>query len=232
MGVVVTVPGAPGEERRKSLGELAGQVIELRTPRLSDEEWAARAEAARAEEERRAAQLEAGIAERRRARLEEAGIPAKDLALLADLRETDALATARAWLAGDRAILVLAGGKGVGKTTAASWIASQSPGASFLDAWRLMRVDTYDEATMSRLERCPLLVLDDMGGEYADAKGKLASLVDGLVNARYADMRRTVVTTNLPAAQFKARYGERVADRIREVGVFVELKGESLRGKR
>jgi DNA replication protein DnaC len=213
---------------------LGGHEERMRTDLEYARIWNRRDADARAAKEAAAQAERNAIADRRRATLVEAGVPEKDLvAILGEqLKHTDAMLTARDWQATEERILVLGGDRGVGKTTAAAWLACQVHGARFLDATRLMRVDTYSDESMNPLERCPLLVLDDLGTEYADVKGKLSSLVDGLVNTRYAGLRRTVVTTNLNASQFKLRYGERIADRIREAGRFVELGGESLRGRK
>ena len=57
-----------------------------------------------------------------------------------------------------------------------------------------------------------------------------AQRVDTLpTRQRHGHRRLTVCTTNLKASDFRARYGERVADRIRECGAFVEIAGTSRR---
>lgn len=189
--------------------------------------------------------------ERRATQLRLRGVPAKDIAIILsnELRETQALAEARRFLATPNArTLILSGKPGCGKTTAAAWIVSQpSPdrhGGTWLGRWphalaprfidvhRLSRVSRYEEAGIGPLEACAMLAIDDLGLEYADAKGNLQSTLDGLINARYAADLRTIVTTNVPAKGFRRRYGERVADRLRERGRFVELTGESLREKK
>lgn len=168
--------------------------------------------------------------------LAEQGLPQKDILRIlgGGCKDTAALTVARQFADSAHRILVLSGGPGCGKTFAAGWLVAQQerfPGARFLDVSRLLRMNRYSEAAMTELERCSLLAIDDLGSEYVDAKGAWLSLLDGLVNARYAADLRTVITTNVPAARFKEQYGERIADRIREVGRFVGVDGESLRGK-
>lgn len=102
----------------------------------------------------------------------------------------------------------------------------------FLDVSALVRMSRYSDDEMRPLEDALLLVLDDLGMEFADEKGSFLATLDALLNARYAARLYTVITTNLPAKAFKARYGERIADRIREAGRFVELDAASLRGRR
>lgn len=206
----------------------------------------------------RTRKLEEQAAESRRralAALPDHGVPRKDLALIlrapggdgaggggggtSALRSTLALRAARQFMAQeDKSILVLGGTPGSGKTFAASWCCAQVPhSARFIDSHRLARLDRYKE--MDDLETVALLVLDDLGIEYLDEKGAFLSKVDGLVNARYAAELRTVITTNLPwkaesekKPDFRRRYGERVADRIREVGEFIGITEPSLRGSR
>lgn len=174
-----------------------------------------------------------------RRHLVECGCPVKDLrrALDGDCSDTEALLAARQSV--DLGILVLSGPRGVGKTTAAAWWLVQkrvrteflaTTSVRFIDAGLMSRWPRYDDAKMRELTRARALVIDDLGIEYTDTKGAFVSLFDEVVNNRYAAELPTLITTNLNAKSFKERYGERVADRIREVGRFVELKGKSMRG--
>ena len=171
------------------------------------------------------------------------GIPLKDIEAIGTghLRETAATRILAAF-AEDRTteLLVLSGPVGCGKTTAAaqwlcrareapSWLETQPP--LFLPVAQFERTSRYSAQAMSRMERARALVLDDLGAEYLDDKGAFVALLDSLIDARYRDLRPTVITTNLHASQFAARYGERTVDRIRERGRFVELAGESQRRK-
>ena len=185
-------------------------------------------------------------AQARRSQLAERGIPAKDIECIVtdSMTPTQPLCAARDFLANPTArMLVLSGAKGCGKTSAAAWVIAQDCPDSqrsislhdraprFIDVSKLGRVSRYDEAAMSPLETCSMLAIDDLGMEYTDAKGSFLATLDGLINARYSDQLRTVISTNLTASDFKSRYGERIADRIRESGTFVECSGPSLRGK-
>lgn len=178
-----------------------------------------------------------------RRHLVECGCPIKDLTRVLEKRtsETEAMLTARGAIMNREGIVVLSGLPGCGKTTAAAWWLLQprervpyvgTSSARFIDATGLARWPKYDNAEMLKLTRSRALVIDDLGVEYADKKGAYSSLLDEVINSRYSAELPTVITTNLPGAEFKARYGERIADRIREAGRFVELGGESLRGKR
>jgi DNA replication protein DnaC len=101
----------------------------------------------------------------------------------------------------------------------------------FVTAARLARWSRYDEAAMEKLLKAKRLVIDDIGTEFMDANGSYQALLDEIVNERYANKRPTLMTTNLEVQAFAARYGERVADRIRESGRFVFVGRDSLRGK-
>jgi DNA replication protein DnaC len=158
------------------------------------------------------------------------------------LDPTDALEAVGRFLAGTEAktILVLAGGPGVGKTVAAGWGAAFH-GGYFAKAIDLVRIGMFPrEAEDARLVRelrsARLIVLDDLGAEPLDAKGYGIAAITDLVDRRYDGARKTIVTTNLPLDEFRERYGTgsgvRLWERVREVGRFVELQGESRRGAR
>lgn len=255
------------DERRLGLVSVDGPVTDAaeRLKAIFDKAEADPGYVARvqAERDKLAAEEAARAHWEERARLEGRGIPAKyiDHLLAGKLLDTTAMQTARAFLGDpEMRILVLSGSKGCGKTLAASWIAAQeSPDVffdraryratpvwpndlhpRFIDAAQLARLPRYESEIMVPLERCSMLVIDDLGMEYADKKGAFHSLLDGLINSRYAARVRTVITTNVsakvnperPGEDFKARYGERIADRIREDGRFMEIAEPSLRGGR
>ena len=140
-----------------------------------------------------------------------------------------AMVACREFLTSGLEILVLAGPPGCGKTTAAAWAVTQHGRALMVDVARLARTNRYDEGQMGRLETVALLVIDDLGMEAVHDRSTFPALVDGLVNARYAGARKTIVTTNLPAAEFRSAYGERIVDRIRECGRYVEISDPSYR---
>lgn len=177
--------------------------------------------------------------------LEHSGIPAKDHErLLNGVGDTQAVQAALSAVEAKSVIVVLSGRRGCGKTVAAGrWLVALSGNGRglFIDAPRLTRWSRYDDDEMEKLERVGALVIDDLGMEYDDKHGAFRSFVDGLINARYSRSLPTLITTNLPANDFerdgqkvegfKSRYGERIADRIRECGKFVELRGDSMRSK-
>ena len=62
--------------------------------------------------------------------------------------------------------------------------------------------------------KTPLLVLDEIGVATGGNDG--VTLMFDVLNARYANRRATILTSNLPREQLLASLGERVVDRIAE----------------
>lgn len=167
-----------------------------------------------------------------------AGFPARLLDGIAGSAlgtDTAAVTALRGALGCGHTVVVLAGPVGVGKSVAMARYGFAQIGAGrsarWLTAFDLARVSPYERTQIDGLLEPSVLLLDDLGREYLDDKGFALSLVDGLFSSRYDQGRETIITTNLPAAAFATRYGERLVDRIREVGTFVELPGASLRAR-
>lgn len=162
-----------------------------------------------------------------------------------DREETDAVAQLRAAPA---VLTVLSGPTGVGKTAAVASVLVDhvrvmarpqdllAPHAAVFVLWvsapELARWQRYDEREMARLLGARRLVIDDLGTEFLDEKGSFRSLFDEVIDSRYQHSRPTYITTNVGAETFRARYGERIVDRLREAGRFVAVGGPSLRGRR
>lgn len=206
----------------------------------TDEEWEAHDAQVRAATERAQARDVARQYKQRMQELASWGVPAKDLSLV--LPESGTLDETPALLAVARdsgLLVVLSGGVGCGKTTAASWWLAHGAHKvmpylkvrppCFITAPWVERHSRYDHEVMSRLEQARALVLDDLGMEYADAKGNFLADIDAVIDTRYRNMLPTVITTNLKADDFKQRYGRRFRDRVVEGGCFCNVNGPSLR---
>ena len=136
------------------------------------------------------------------------------------LRETEALDYARTWVETKfpKAFL-LVGSVGVGKTQAAVWAAARLLSgrricrAVFLPAADL-KAFMDDASRRPLLRRADLLILDDLGREPGDPV--TSHLVEVLVCERYDRDLPVVFTANLSLEDLVRRYGERVADRLRE----------------
>lgn len=181
-----------------------------------------------------------------------------DAALAEWPSDTAALAGARKWLGSQRTALVLAGGVGAGKSTAAAWLAldrgvatrliAEQHGASRstdtteglpvrISASELEARGRYDKDLRKWLRGRSMLVLDDLGVELLDDKGAFWSLFDETLDEFYGDRRRIVITTNLRAKrkddadppQFVERYGARVSSRLQEIGLWHDCGVQDLR---
>lgn len=120
--------------------------------------------------------------------------------------------------------------------------------AAFFRSPRYRR-DEEPILTRDALLRERALVLDDLGVEFADGSGSYRVDFDELVNEFYSDDRLLVISTNLvyPSAKardaakakgaavdeqaptFADRYGERILDRVRECGRWVDSQAASMR---
>ena len=185
------------------------------------------------------------LASAKRAQIARLGLPEHALACCQSEAATPALEAVRAPFT----LLVLSGKPGTGKTVASvAWIlehinadsnwteagtapALRSRPPLLVTAAKLARWDRYEQEPMAKLLMAPRLVIDDLGAEYLDKNGFYASLLDEVINERYAGHRPTLLTTNLNDVGFAARYDERIMGRIREVGRFFRCGSVDLRRK-
>lgn len=168
-----------------------------------------------------------------RRRLEERRVPIKyaRVFIAGEIDEaTEAMKAVREFEAqAEKTILLLCGNVGVGKSFAAcAWLDSFDSGL-FVTAQALRRMSTYDEVAYQRVSAPYRLVIDDIGSEYADSKDFWEASFDGLMNDRYLGERPVVLSSNGAPESFFKRYGDRVKDRMREVGMVVDLAGKSRR---
>ncbi len=152
------------------------------------------------------------------------GVPARALQLLRSgkLQRTEALEVARRHFRDlrDGRWLVLSGPTGTGKTVAAVFILLWMFRVGERDVRFAPAYDFSGEKTAR------VLVLDDLGLEEREWP------VVREIYRRYDRMLPLVITTNLPIARIRQRYGERVYSRIREAGVGYELvEGDIRKGK-
>jgi DNA replication protein DnaC len=160
-------------------------------------------------------------------------------AAMQDLRDTEPMRQARLFVHLPKTILVLAGGVGAGKTTAAAWLSlkGQDPRPGFIRIAELERRGRYDKTLGPWLDDKTSLVIDDVGAEYMDGKGAFRSLLDEVIDVFYSNRRRLVMTTNLrpkrtgadEQEQFQERYGERVWSRLTQMGVWSDCGTRDLR---
>ena len=188
--------------------------------------------ARRAENEREAREREIEKARHRlEAAMRDSQAPARSarIVMSGEAKETRAMAAVRAFMASGGSSLVLAGGKGCGKSTAAVWAIAHRLDGYFRYAGELAGL-SRDDDERRKITRSRLLVIDDLGVEYLDDKGWFAAFFDEVIVRRHDNELKTIITTNLPKAKFSARYrSERVLDRL-STGMFVEIPEGSMRG--
>lgn len=195
---------------------------------------------------------EAAHQERIEARLKAAGIPAAlrdrnfDSYKVAHEGQQMALEVAREfadnfWVrhlpAG--AMLVLAGERGTGKGHLAVSCAQQvmqRGTAMYLrttDLIRRVRATWRRDSAMSEddlistLAQLDLLVIDEVGVQRGTEDEQI--ILFDVIDRRYADLRPTILITNLDGATFKEFIGPRLMDRLNERAIFVPFKWESYR---
>lgn len=231
------------------LGAVVGNVRNVDPPTLgySPEWWEQRDREVAEERAKDAAVLEQSRMVTRAGELRDNGFPEMAIAaVLAGSGTFDTLAMQRARLFVEMAqhglrkrLLVLAGGVGVGKTTAAAWVAikGQDPRPGFIRISELERRGRYDKVLGPWLEDKTSLVIDDVGAEYLDGKGAFRSLLDEVIDTFYSNRRTLVMTTNLrprrgsadEPEQFYERYGERVWSRLSQLGEWGDCGTRDLR---
>lgn len=137
--------------------------------------------------------------------------------------------------AGARTSLLLMGTVGTGKTHQAfgafhelaiagvgRCIAITVP--ALLDALRPGRPGEVDYAAV---ECCDLLLLDDFAAERVT--DWTAEVLYRLIDARYSNRRRTIITTNATPADVRDRLGDRIASRLAEMCRTVVMTGTDRR---
>ncbi len=140
--------------------------------------------------------------------------------------------------------MILCGGVGTGKTHLAIGAVHQITSAGYtalyavlLDTFRLIK-DTYrkdsavtETVAMARLIAPDLLVLDEIGVQHGTDTERM--LMFSLLNARYNQMKPTMLISNLAREPLEAYLGERAFDRMREGGGrMIVFDWESYRGVR
>jgi DNA replication protein DnaC len=157
-----------------------------------------------------------------------------------------ALKRAREWmLDGTLWSLMLSGGTGCGKTTAAAWAAHQLLMRGFRPKWvrcaALVNAPMFGgeaELLKHRCRKAGVLILDDIGAgaREKDSKAWLGWL-DDILDARWADKRKTIITTNIPVSVGSDKpsplaqwLGPRLCDRLNE-GAIHEIAEPSMRRK-
>jgi DNA replication protein DnaC len=139
--------------------------------------------------------------------------------------------------------LVFGGSPGTGKSHLALAIAQQvmrRGTAAYMDAASLVRkvratwgrdAQVGEETVLQQLgSELDLLVIDEVGSQTGTENEQM--ILFEVLNRRYADLRPTILLTNLSGEAFKDMLGERTIDRLRERAVFVPFTWDSYRSRR
>lgn len=131
--------------------------------------------------------------------------------------------------------LVLVGPAGTGKSFTAAALVRQAVDANPATTWRFVTVvDLLDDlkpdrAHLGHYTEPTLLVLDDVGRERLATDWARETLF-AVVDARWRNGRRTIVTSNFEPDALKVRLGEALVDRLIDGAVGVRFTGSSKRG--
>lgn len=77
--------------------------------------------------------------------------------------------------------------------------------------------------------RMPLLCIDDIGAEKISDWSRQSFYT--LIDRRYREMKQTIITSNLSLDKISSLIDDRIASRIVEMGVVIEMNGEDYRLK-
>lgn len=139
--------------------------------------------------------------------------------------------------------LLLWGGPGLGKTFLSACIAREVAKQGYsvvyetavgaMAAFESQRFSRDGEQTagadaqVRRMTECDLLILDDLGTELAT--DFVRSALYTLVNTRLLNRKKTVISTNLSAAQLEDRYSPQIASRLRGEYQALHFVGRDIR---
>lgn len=175
--------------------------------------------------------VQPSIAAIARRRMIGAGVPDLFITAVADRKPLDCtpLTCVQEFLNCGDGFHVLSGGKGTRKTGSACWALGQLDSGKFLHSRDITRLSIEQRDKWDAICSAPLVVLDDLGTEKRDEKGAFSSAVSELIDRVYSNRRRMIITCNLDKETFAQVYGEREFDRLREVGKWSYIAGQSVR---
>lgn len=135
--------------------------------------------------------------------------------------------------------LLFFGSPGLGKTFLSAAIAREVSAAGFsvvydtaAHVFRQFEAEKFDrgdgaDSDVSRVLRCDLLILDDLGTEMSTAF--IRSALYQIVNTRLIERRSTILNTNLEPNEFADRYSPQIASRIEGEYQILSFFGDDIR---
>jgi DNA replication protein DnaC len=179
--------------------------------------------------------------------LERLGVPRENLDVIRrKFDDKQSMRAANDWMRDGVAWgLVLIGGNGCGKSSAAAWAAHQLLMRNFRPAWvdcpRQSEASMYGVEAEHRRWTCrnaAALVLDDLGGGKRERETKPGepnhlwlAWLDDVLGARANDRKKTIITTNRSVDELAPWLGARLTDRLR-AAVVHSSNEKSMRGAR
>lgn len=96
-------------------------------------------------------------------------------------------------------------------------------GIQIFTAKDLVRIAKTDWPRFEKIRDLSMLAIDDLGAEATEVKdyGDTLTPVVDLIEARYATQKFTLITSNLDPEEIKEHYGERVANRLKEMVSYI-----------
>lgn len=137
--------------------------------------------------------------------------------------------------------LMLCGKCGNGKTTVAKAVAGAvrfmaisghlEPPSLRMEAYDAKSIASAEPDSLNHIKRLCLLDIEDLGEEPTEkvTYGNISNPLVDVLEYRYNCRLFTVATTNLTPPQITAKYGQRIADRAREMFEAIVFNGNSFR---
>lgn len=167
------------------------------------------------------------------------------------MREVDKMSYRRAFLyarnirdhAKEGTGVLLRGEVGTGKTCLAVAIAHKAYEVGYTvhfvnninlrdELFRLWKSDDREALGkyLYKLKSVKFLILDDFGAETGkEDRDWIVERMETIISERHAKMLPTIITTNLADDGMYKKYNKRIVDRIREMCILLNFKGESTR---
>lgn len=135
--------------------------------------------------------------------------------------------------------VLLLGNVGTGKThlscAVANQIAEQGYHSVFRSISQVVRSirDSWGagntEKVMRGYSEIDLLIIDEVGVQAGSDNER--NIIFDIINARYSDMKPTIMISNLDLGEFTAMVGQRVTSRIQQDGIIIPFEWEDYRAR-